>query len=115
MNEILGWAPVVWTARILLVPVMDSATWITLLLMIRFFRPGNLRKLLRAELPKLDEVGGEFGGAKANVKFVAQGKVLNALEERMAVLERHVETLESVDTNTLAALKESEREGRDES
>jgi hypothetical protein len=115
MNEILGWPPVVWTARILLVPVMGSATWITLVLVVRFFRPRNLRKLLRAELPTLDEVGGEFAGAKANVKFTAQGKALNTLEERVATLELVVERLGRADTEALVQLerlKEGEADER---
>ena len=83
--------------------------------MSRFLSPRNVWKLIRADLPKLDEVGGEFAGAKANVKFVAQGEALNTLEERVATLELIVERLGRADTEALVQLerlKEGDADGR---
>lgn len=115
MDEIFNWPPVVWPARILLVTLMGCGAWITLVLAIRFFRPGNLMALLRAELPKLDEVGGEFAGAKASVKFGAPGKAMSSLEQRVASLEDVVEQLGLVDTEALVELhrlKRGDQDGR---
>jgi hypothetical protein len=106
MDQILAWPPVIWTARILLVTIMGGSSYVLWLLMARFLRPKNVLELLKAEPPKLDEVGGEFAGAKASVKFAAQGEALKTLTRRVKLLEGQIETLRVANVDTVDGLME---------
>lgn len=92
-NGILSWPGVVWTARMLLVVVFGGGTWVLLLQLARFFQPRNVLAMLRARPPKLDEVSGEFGGAKASLKFGSHDAALQGIEARVSELENRVARL----------------------
>ena len=90
MDRIFGWPPVYWTARILLVIVMGGGAWILFVLFARFLRPKVVWALFKSDPPMLDEVGGEFAGAKATVKFSRHDEALKSLDARVVTLEENV-------------------------
>lgn len=92
-NGILGWPGVVWTARMLLVVVFGGGAWVLLLQLARFFQPRNVLAMLRARPPRLNEVSGEFAGAKASLKFAAQDETLAALIKRIVAVEQAVDMI----------------------
>ncbi|HET7462678.1 MAG TPA: hypothetical protein VFJ82_15595 [Longimicrobium sp.] len=90
MNQIFGYPAVVWATRFLLLLVLVVAGWILLLACARYFRPKHIRAMLGADLPKVEELGAEFHGFKAKLRFNAQAAALNVLENRMDVIETAV-------------------------
>ncbi|HEX8694690.1 MAG TPA: hypothetical protein VF746_19855 [Longimicrobium sp.] len=104
MDRIFGWPGVYWTARILLIIVMGGGSCVLLLLLARFLRPRHVLALLRSDPPKLDEVGGEFAGAKASVKFAAQSTAMETLSQRVIALEQRVDELRTLGSETTRQL-----------
>jgi hypothetical protein len=67
--------------------------------------------MARASPPEIESVGGEFAGAKAEVKLVAQGQRLGSMEQRLtAVEEEHAALVEAV-KQMRAELKKDKRKG----
>ncbi|HEU0052936.1 MAG TPA: hypothetical protein VFQ39_07150 [Longimicrobium sp.] len=106
MDRIFGWPLVVWMARIALVTVMGCGAWMLIVLLARYFRPKHVWALMKADLPRLTEVGGEFAGARATVKFEGQNRALDALAERVAALEAAAETQRSLLDKTTRLVEE---------
>ncbi|HEY7769352.1 hypothetical protein [Longimicrobium sp.] len=97
MKEILSWAPIIWTARILLLILMGGTGYIFLLFLLRFLNWKTIKGMALASPPEIESVGGEFAGAKAEVKLVAQGRQLTSIEQRvMDVEESHAALVEAV-------------------
>lgn len=82
-----------------------------LLLLARFLRPKHVWALMKASPPILDEVGGEFAGAKASVKFAAQGQALEAVQQRVAHLEKVVEDLRIAGSRTTDSVEKLQERG----
>ena len=93
MSDVLSFPGAYWTVRIMATVFMAGATWLAVLVLARFFRPRHIKALVLADLPKLDEIGGEFGGVKARIRFNAQASTLSSLEHRMVVIEGALERL----------------------
>jgi hypothetical protein len=87
MSHLLSYPSVYWTARLLATVSMAGVTWLLLLMMARFFRPKHILAMLRADLPKIDELRGEFGGMKGAIRFNAQASALSVLEDRIGSVE----------------------------
>lgn len=93
MGDILGWQPFVWTARIALLILVGGTGYVFLLFLIRFLNWKNIKGMARASLPEVESVAGEFAGARAEVRLVAQGRQLNFIEQRVTDLEENHATL----------------------
>jgi hypothetical protein len=85
MQRIFDWLPIVWTLRIGLLVVLLGGLHVFVLLTSRFFRWTNIRSMLLADPPRVESVGGEFAGAKAELKLVRH--VHSSLDGRVADLE----------------------------
>lgn len=97
MGEITGWPPVVWTGRVLSIILMAGAGYIFFLFLLRFLNWKTIKGMALAPPPEIESVGGEFGGARAEIKLVAQGRQLNAVEQRLKDLEdAHAALVEAV-------------------
>ena len=97
MTEILTWPPVVWTARLLLVILMGGSGYVFLLFILRFLNWPTIKAMASAAPPQIESFGGEFAGAKAEVKLVAQGRQLTSVETRLEHLEeQHAALVEAV-------------------
>jgi hypothetical protein len=97
MSQILTWPPIVWTARILLLILMGGTAYIFLLLLLRFLNWRTIKGMALASPPQIESVGGEFAGAKAEVRLVAQGRQLTSIEKRLLdVEEGHAALVEAV-------------------
>lgn len=69
MKLIIEWLPLIWTLRISLLIVIAGGAYLYVLLIARFFRWRTIRDMVLADPPKVESVGGEFAGAKAEVKL----------------------------------------------
>lgn len=89
MNRFLDWPPILWTLRIGILIVVIGGLHVFLLLVSRFFRWKNIRAMLLADPPRVESLGGEFAGAKAELKLFqrAQDVQLGQVEQRMEALE----------------------------
>jgi hypothetical protein len=87
MSHIFTYPGVYWIARVMAMVVMLGGTWLIILVLARFFRPKHVVALVRADPPNVEEVGGEFGGLKARVRFNAQASALKVLEHRIIQVE----------------------------
>lgn len=97
MDKLLDWPPIIWTARILLLILMGGGGYLFLLFLLRFLSWRNVKGMAGADPPQIDSLSGEFAGAKAEVKLVAQGKQLKTVEQRMTDLEaEHAALVEAV-------------------
>jgi hypothetical protein len=97
MRDIFGWLPVVWTARIVLLILIGGSGYIFLLFLTRFLNWKNIKGMALAAPPQVESVGGEFAGAKGEVRLVAQGRQLKSIEQRVADLEEsHAALVEAV-------------------
>jgi hypothetical protein len=94
MDKILGWTPILWTARVALFTLIAGGTYVFVLLLARFLRPAHVRRLLTAGLPRIKSVGGEFAGTRGEVHFAqAHDAQITALELRVNALHTIVERL----------------------
>lgn len=87
MSEIFAWPPVIWTARVLLLILMGGSGYIFILFVLRFLNWKTIKGMALASPPEIESVGGEFAGAKAEVKLVAHGHQLTTIEQRVKNLE----------------------------
>lgn len=85
MDGILEWPPIIWTVRIALLILVAGGAYLFVLLVARFFRWTNIRVMLLADPPRVESVGGEFAGAKAELKLFQNTR--SNLEGRVADLE----------------------------
>lgn len=81
MGTVLGWPPVVWAMRIALFVALVGCSYVYLLLIAPFFRPAHVRRMLRADLPRVDRLGAEVGGTRGEVQFVQETQVRQANKE----------------------------------
>jgi len=110
MSQILSWPPIVWTARILLLLLMGGTGYIFLLFLLRFLNWNTVKGMALAAPPEIESVGGEFAGAKAEVKLVAQGRQLTSIEQRVQdVEEGHAALVEAVKQMRGEAKKETRK------
>lgn len=95
MRGILEWLPLIWTLRIGLLILLLGGAYLYVLLVARFFRWTNIRAMVLADPPRVESVGGEFAGAKAELKLfqTAQNEQQVSVENRLAVLEARVRVL----------------------
>ena len=105
MGDILDWAPLVWAIRIGLLGVVMAVSGTFLLVAARFFRPSSMLNLLRAPLPKVAKMEGEFAGAKGAVEFTAHSDALEALAARVSALEETNEKLRVAGSATAEAIR----------
>ena len=95
MDDILGWPPVIWTARAFIVIVVGGGSWTVGLYLARFLRPKHLWRLLTAELPKFEKVGGSVTvlgqelAASATLD-TAREREIGALDRRVTILEEQI-------------------------
>jgi hypothetical protein len=69
MHRFLDWPPIFWTLRIGILIVLAGGLHVFVLLISRFFRWSNIRSMVLADPPRVESVGGEFAGAKAELKL----------------------------------------------
>ena len=81
MGTVLGWPPVVWALRIALFVVLVGCSYVYLLLITPFFRPANIRRMVLADLPRVDRLGAEVAGTRGEVQFVQEHRVRQANKE----------------------------------
>lgn len=101
MGDILDWTPLVWAIRIGLLGIITAF----LLVLARFFRPSSVLNLLRAPLPRVAKMEGEFAGAKGAVEFTAHSDALEALAARVSALEETNEKLRVAGSATAEAIR----------
>lgn len=92
MDRFLYWPPIFWTLRIGILIVLVGGLHVFVLLLSRFFRWSNIRSMLLADPPRVESVGGEFAGAKAELKLYqhAQNQEQSNVEQRLHHLETSV-------------------------
>jgi hypothetical protein len=83
MGTVLGWPPVVWALRIALFVVLVGCSYVYLLLITPFFRPANIRRMVLADLPRVDRLGAEVAGTRGEVQFVQDQRTQEANKENM--------------------------------
>lgn len=86
MDRFIGWRPIFWTLRIGIRIVLVGGIHVFLLVVSRFFRWKTVRAMLLADPPRVDSLGGEFAGAKAELKLhrgasEAEMEVIRQLEK----------------------------------
>ncbi len=86
MKAILDWLPLVWTVRIGLLIVLAGGVYLYVLLVAPFLRWRNIRNMVLADLPRVASVGGEFAGARAEVKLAP-----SAGERQIAMMQERLE------------------------
>lgn len=91
MATVLGWPPVVWALRIALVVVLAGCSYVYLLLIAPFFRPANIRRMIRADLPRVRSLGAEVAGTRGEVQFVQERRVRQANKENTSRLAGHAD------------------------
>lgn len=91
MSGVLEWPPIIWTLRIALLILVAGAAYLFVLLIARFFRWTNIRSMVLAEPPRVESVGGEFAGAKGEVRLFHLER--SGLDHRVATLEEQVARL----------------------
>lgn len=69
MDRFVGWPPIMWTLRIGILIVVGGGLHVFILLMLRFLRWKTMRAMVLADPPRVESLGGEFAGAKAEVKL----------------------------------------------
>jgi hypothetical protein len=89
VNRIFDWPPIIWTVRIGLLIVLTGGLHVFVLLISRFFRWTNIRNMVLADPPRVESVGGEFAGAKAELKLFQHAH--SSLDERVANLETRMD------------------------
>ena len=72
MGAVLGWLPVVWAMRIVLLVLLVGCSYVYLLLIAPFFRPAHIMRLLRADLPRVRRLGAEIAGNRAEVELAQE-------------------------------------------
>jgi hypothetical protein len=70
MGAVLQWPPVVWAMRIALFVLLVRCSYLYLLLIAPFFRPANIRRMVKADLPRVRTIGAEIAGTRGEVEFV---------------------------------------------
>lgn len=103
MNGIMQWPPIIWTVRIGLLILVGGSAYLFVLLIARFFRWTNIRTMVLAALPRVESVGGEFAGARAELKL--SQSTHSGLDGRVADLETKM-------VRVLAALPSDEKSRR---
>ena len=95
MDDIFGWPPLLWTLRVSALIVAGGVSATIALYFSRFLRPKHLWRLLTAELPKFEKVGGSVTvlgqelAASATLD-TAREREINALDRRVTILEEQV-------------------------
>jgi hypothetical protein len=89
MHRFLDWPPIFWTLRIGILIVLAGGLHVFVLLISRFFRWANIRSMLLADPPRVESLGGEFAGAKAELKLFqhVQGEQQRTMDQRVTDLE----------------------------
>ena len=85
MEGIPEWPPIIWTVRITLLILVAGGAYLFVLLIARFLRWTNIRAMVLADPPRVESVGGEFAGAKAELKLFQSTR--SGLDGRVADLE----------------------------
>lgn len=67
MSGVFAWLPLVWAVRISLLVLLAGCTYLYLLLIAPFFRPSNVRRMVRAGLPRVRAVGAEVAGTRGEL------------------------------------------------
>lgn len=75
MGAVLGWLPVVWAMRIALLVLLVGCSYVYLLLVAPFFRPANVWRMVKADLPRVGRTGAEVAGTRGEVHFVQDRQV----------------------------------------
>jgi hypothetical protein len=95
MRRILEWLPLIWTLRIGLLIVLAGGAYLYVLLIARFFRWKTIRAMVLADPPRVESVGGEFAGAKAELKLfqATQNEQRDTMGQRVTALEARVRAI----------------------
>jgi hypothetical protein len=113
VDDILGWPPVIWTARAFIVIVVGGGSWAVGLYLARFLRPKHFWKLITAELPRFKDVSGTmkvFGqelAAHATLDTV-RDRENEALDRRVSILEEQVRDFAALGSKALESTKPTE-------
>jgi hypothetical protein len=91
----LGWWPILWTARALVLILLLGACAASALYFLRFFRWRAVVAMWNARLPRVRSVGGKLGGNEFAVD-IDQDQQLEAVEDRMEKLEQKQKAGEQV-------------------
>lgn len=113
MDEILRWPPVIWMARGVIIIVVGGGSFTVCLYLARFFRPKNFWKLITAELPEFQRVGGSVTLLGQELEATATldtalVREIQVLERRISTLETQVKDLTSLGLTTLKGIKSGE-------
>lgn len=68
LSEVLGWWPIIWTARVLALILLLGACAGSLLYFLRFFRWRSVAMMWNAGLPRIKKLGGRWGGQEIGVE-----------------------------------------------
>lgn len=110
MERFAYWMPIFWTLRIGILIVLFTGFCVYILLGSRFFRPKTVRAMLLADPPHVESVGGEFAGAKAEVKL---SKHVDA--EQLALLQTQLARIQvQLDDMNAATTSPPENGGKDD-
>jgi hypothetical protein len=87
MGAVLGWLPVVWAMRIALLVLLAGCSYLYLLLIAPFFRPANVMRMLKADIPRVRRFGAEIAGTGGELELA------DDREQRLQALEADMEEL----------------------
>lgn len=95
MDRFAYWPPIFWTLRIGILIVLFSGFFVFVLLVSRFFRLKTMRAMLLADPPRVESLGGEFAGAKAEVKLSkhVDDEQVNTLREQVRRMQDQLDRL----------------------
>lgn len=91
VSDVLGWPPVVWMLRAVLLAVGLMVIFLVGLYVVRFVRPKNLKAMWDAGLPRLKSFGakGEFFGQKLDLS----AELDSDRDEQIRLLGERIESL----------------------
>ena len=95
--SLVGWPPILWTARVGLLIVLTVTLYLFALATLRFFRRANIRHMYDAPLPRLKEGGVKFAGMEATATLVdsdlSAARQIEALNHRLEAMADYIARL----------------------
>jgi hypothetical protein len=87
-DALLGWWPILWTARLFVLILLLGACAASALYFLRFFRLKHVRAMWNARLPRVRSVGGKWGDTEFGVGLDQdQDEQFEAIRRQLAELE----------------------------
>lgn len=69
MEELLGWWPILWTGRFLVLILLAGACAGSILYFLRFFRWRSVAVMWNARLPRIKKLGGKVAGNEVGIEL----------------------------------------------